>query len=276
VRKRLERVSMKLKWFLSSCLLTLTSLALGQSSAAKMPFALDGSKLIDLTHSFDQSTIYWPNAEAFHWEKERWGKTQAGTWYAAGRYAASEHGGTHIDSPIHFAEGKATVDEIPLSSLVGPAAVVDVTKQCEHDPDYQISAADIQRWERVHGRIPKGAIVLFRTGWGKFWPDKKRYMGSDIPHDITHLHFPGLSREAALYLTKNSAIGGIGIDTASLDPGTSRDFIAHQIINGANLYGLENLSSLERLPEQGAWILALPMKITGGSGGPTRVIAVLP
>jgi kynurenine formamidase len=141
---------MKLKWFLSSCFLAFTSLALGQSSAAKMSFALDKSTLVDLTHSFDQSTIYWPNAEAFHWEKERWGKTQVGTWYAAGRYAASEHGGTHIDSPIHFAEGKATVDEIPLSSLVGPAVVVDVTKKCEHNPDYQISAADIQRWERVH------------------------------------------------------------------------------------------------------------------------------
>jgi kynurenine formamidase len=123
---------------------------------------------------------------------------------------------------------------------------------------------------------PKRRHRVVPHGLGKFWPDKNRYMGNDVPHDITHLHFPGLSREAALYLTKNAAIGGIGIDTASLDPGTSGDFIAHQIINGANLYGLENLSNLERIPEEGAWVLALPMKITGGSGAPTRVIAVLP
>lgn len=267
---------MKMTWMLSSCLLAFSSLATGQSSASKMSFAMDKSKLVDLTHGFDQSTIYWPNAKSFHWERERWGKTDAGTWYAAGRYDASEHGGTHIDSPIHFAEGKATVDEIPISRLVGPAVVVDVTRKCERNPDYQISAVDIQGWERIHGRIPKGAIVLFRTGWGKFWPDKKRYLGSDIPQDTTHLHFPGLSREAAVYLTKNESIEGIGIDTASMDPGTSGDFIAHQIINGANLYGVENLSNLDRLPEKGAWIIALPMKITGGSGAPTRVIAVLP
>jgi kynurenine formamidase len=246
------------------------------TGSVKMPFALDKSKLVDLTHSFDENTIYWPNAEPFRWEKERWGRTETGSWYAAARYAASEHGGTHIDSPIHFSEGKATVDEIPLTQLVGPAVVVEVTKQCEHDPDYQISAADIQRWERSNGRIPAGAVVLFRTGWSKFWPDKKRYIGSDVPKDTAHLHFPGLGRDAAEYLVKQARISGIGIDTASMDPGTSRDFIAHQILNGANFYGLENLANLERLPAKGAWIIALPMKIRGGSGAPTRVIAVLP
>jgi kynurenine formamidase len=163
---------------------------------------------------------------------------------------------------------------------VAPAVVVDVTKQCERDPDYQISAADIQRFERTHkanqgGAIPPGAIVLFRTGWSRFWPDRKRYLGSDVPKDTTHLHFPGLSRGAAEYLAKARVVG-VGIDTASMDPGTSKDFIAHQILNGANLYGLENLANLERVPETGAWIITLPMKIKGGSGAPTRVIAVLP
>jgi kynurenine formamidase len=256
------------------------TLAQSQNSTVKasdkVPFALDKSKLVDLTHSFDESTIYWPNAKPFHWEKEQWGKTETGRWYAAARYAASEHGGTHLDSPIHFAEGKATVDEIPLTQLVGVAVVVDVTKQCERDPDYQVSAADIQDWERSHGRIPAGSVVIFRTGWSKFWPDKKRYLGSDVPQDTAHLHFPGLARNAAEYLAKHAHIGGIGIDTASIDPGTSRDFIAHQILSRANFFGLENLANLERLPAKGAWIIALPMKIRGGSGAPTRVIAVLP
>src|SRR5262249_40389008 len=125
LRKRFEGISMHPRWFFSSCLLVCASLAFGQDSAAKMPFALDPSKLIDLTYSFDPDTIYWPNGESFQWEKERWGKTPAGTWYASARYAASEHGGTHIDSPIHFAEGKPTLNEIPLSPLVVPSILLD-------------------------------------------------------------------------------------------------------------------------------------------------------
>jgi kynurenine formamidase len=261
------------------CLL-LVCLHVAISQAKPKAPTLDPTKLVDLTHAFDERTIYWPNAEPFRWEKERWGKTETGTWYAAARYAASEHGGTHIDSPIHFSEGKKTVDEIAVVQLVAPAVVVDVTAQCERDPDYQISAADIQRSEREHkkgesGAIPAGAIVLFRTGWSRYWPDKKRYMGNDVPRDTAHLHFPGLSRGAAEYLAKKKIVG-VGIDTASMDPGTSKDFAAHQVLNGANLYGLENLTDLDRLPETGAWIIALPMKIKGGSGAPTRVVALLP
>jgi kynurenine formamidase len=256
-------------------LLALMNIAVPQAQSKPKTPTLDPAKLVDLTHSFDEHTIYWPNAEPFRWEKERWGKTDTGSWYAAARYAASEHGGTHIDSPIHFSEGKKTVDEIAVSQLVAPAVVVDVTKQCERDPDYQISAADVQRFERARGAIAPGAIVLFRTGWSRFWPDKKGYLGSDIPKDTEHLHFPGLSRGAAEYLAKKNIVG-IGIDTASMDPGTSKDFPAHQVLNGANLYGLENLTDLDRVPETGAWIIALPMKIKGGSGAPTRVVALLP
>jgi len=264
---------MKRSSLLPSFVLALVAIAFAQTPPK--PVTLDKTKLVDLTHPFDADTIYWPNAEPFRWKKERWGKTEAGYWYAAARYAASEHGGTHMDSPIHFSEGKKTVDEIEVSKLVAPVVVVDVTKKCERNPDYQIAAADIQQFERAHGAVPPDSVVVFRTGWSRFWPDKKRYLGSDVPRDTAHLHFPGLSREAAEYLTKKR-IAGIGIDTASMDPGTSKDFIAHQVLNGANIYGIENLANLERLPETGAWIIALPMKIKGGSGAPTRVLAVLP
>jgi kynurenine formamidase len=260
--------------FLSVCAAITLSQAQSQRGASSR-LTLDKTKLVDLTHSFDESTIYWPNAEPFRWQKEHWGKTEGGYWYAAARYAASEHGGTHIDSPIHFSEGKKTVDEIAVTQLVAPVVVVDVTKKCERDPDYQISSADIQQFERAHGVVPGDAIVVFRTGWSRFWPDKKRYLGNDVPRDTANLHFPGLSRTAAEYLAK-ARVAGIGIDTASMDPGTSKDFIAHQLLNGANIYGLENLTNLDRLPPTGAWIIALPMKIKGGSGAPTRVIAVLP
>jgi kynurenine formamidase len=238
--------------------------------------AIDTSRVIDLTYSFDEKTIYWPTAKSFEWQKESWGISPGGYWYTAARYAASEHGGTHIDSPIHFGKDRATTDEIPLSRLIVPAVVIDISAACIRDPDYRLSAADVASWEKRHGSIPDGAIVLVHTGWGKFWPDKKRYLGSDTAGDTAHLHFPGISREAAEFLVTKRKINGIGIDTASMDHGPSKDFIAHQIINGANVYGLENVANLERLPATGATLIALPMKIKGGTGGPTRIIAILP
>jgi len=238
--------------------------------------AIDTSKVIDLTYSFDEKTIYWPTAKSFDWQKESWGISPGGYWYTAARYAASEHGGTHIDSPIHFGKDRATTDEIPLSRLIGPAVVIDISAACAKDPDYRLSAADVASWEKKYGSIPDGVIVLVHTGWGKFWPDKKRYLGSDTPGDTAHLHFPGISREAAEFLMTKRKINGVGIDTASMDYGPSKDFIAHQIINGANVYGLENVANLERLPATGATLIALPMKIKGGTGAPTRIIAILP
>lgn len=244
--------------------------------AAPRPGVIDESKMVDLTYDFDEQTVYWPTAQGFRWEKESWGESAGGYWYTAARYAASEHGGTHLDSPIHFGEGKSTIDQIALTKLVGPAAVVDVSASCADNPDYLVTAADIAKWESAHGRLPAGAIVLFRTGWGARWPDRKRYLGTDAPGDTANLHFPGLSREAAEFLARERQIDGIGIDTASVDYGQSKDFIAHQILNGADIYGLENVANLERLPEAGATIIALPMKIKGGTGGPVRIVALLP
>ncbi len=237
---------------------------------------IDTSKVVDLTYNFDQSTIYWPTAKSFDWQKESWGISTGGYWYAAARYAASEHGGTHLDSPIHFAENKATVDQVPLSQLIGAAVVIDIAPACAKDPDYRLSVADIAAWEKQQGAIPDRAIVLVRTGWGKFWPDRTRYLGSATPGDTAHLHFPGISREAAEFLVTQRKINGVAIDTASMDYGPSKDFIAHQIINGANVYGLENVANLEKLPPTGATLIALPMKIKGGTGAPTRIIAILP
>lgn len=236
---------------------------------------IDESKLVDLTYAFDDQTIYWPTAKPFEWQKEAWGKSAGGYWYTAARYAASEHGGTHLDAPIHFGEGKQAADEIPISRLVGPAIVIDVSQACAGNADYRLTTEDIAAWEKEHGVIPNESIVLVRTGWGRFWPDKKKYLGTDAPGDVANLHFPGISREAAELLSQRR-IDAIGIDTASIDYGQSKDFIAHQILNGANIYGLENVANLERLPAKGATLIALPMKIKGGTGGPARIIALLP
>lgn len=238
-------------------------------------FAIDESKLVDLSHAFDDKTVYWPTAKPFVWHKEAWGPADGGYWYASGSFEASEHLGTHIDSPIHFAEKRATTDAIPLRQLTGPAAVIDISKAAAADRDYQLSRTDIEVWEKAHGRIPDGAIVLVRTGWSKFWPDRGRYMGSTAPGDVKNLHFPGISPGAAELLVSRR-VDGVGIDTASLDYGLSTDFQAHRILNGAGIYGLENVASLDRLPPTGATVIALPMKIRNGTGGPVRIIAILP
>lgn len=246
------------------------------TSAAPVSAQLDERKLVDLTYPFDERTVYWPTNKPFQWEKTDWGMTAGGYWYASANFAGSEHGGTHIDAPIHFGEGRQTVDEIPLQRLVGPAVVVDVTQAAARDRDYRLTVDDLKAWEARHGRIPDGAIVLMYSGWGRHWPDRARYLGSDTPNDPKTLHFPGFSKEAAAFLVRERAIDGVGIDTPSIDHGPSRDFIAHQILNGADRYALENIANLDKLPPKGATLIALPMKIKGGTGGPVRLIAILP
>jgi len=236
---------------------------------------IDESKLIDLTYPFNEKTVYWPNAKGFRHQKDMWKIAPGGYWYAAGEFASAEHGGTHLDGPIHFGRGMTTMDKIPIRRLVGPALVIDVTAATAKSRDYRVNAGDIMNWEQKHGAIGAGTIVLFRTGWGKYWPDPKQYLGSDVPGDVDHLHFPGISKEAAELLVKRK-VDGTGIDTASIDYGPSKDFIAHQVLNKADIYCLENVANIERLPARGATLIALPMKIEDGSGGPARIIAILP
>ncbi len=232
--------------------------------------------IIDLTYPFDDQTVYWPNNKPFEWEKVKWGKNASGHWYASGAFSASEHGGTHLDAPVHFAEQGRSVDQIPVEELIGPAIVIDVRTQVEGNPDYELQIEDVQAWETEHGHIPKESLVLLFTGWGKYWPDPIRYLGSPTPEDSTTLHFPGYSAQSIQFLVSQRGIRGVGIDTASIDPGRSKDFVAHRVLGEANLYGLENVAALEKLPPTGSVVTALPIKIRGGSGGPVRIFATIP
>jgi len=155
--------------------------------------------------------------------------------------------------------------------------VIDIATACDKNPDYLFSADDVTGWERTHGRIPEGAIVLVRTGWGKYWPDRKRYLGTDErgAGAVPKLHFPGISAEAARLIVARK-VSGAGIDTASVDYGQSKDFQTHRILYAENIYGLENVASLDQLPATGTLLIALPMKIKGGTGGPVRIVAVVP
>lgn len=236
---------------------------------------LDGFRLVDLTHPFDENTVFWPTGQPFQHRRTAWGEQPAGFWYSAYDLAMSEHCGTHLDAPIHFAEGKPTVGTLSLEQLSGPLAVVDISVNCEVDPDYSASSADLEADEAKFGPIAEGSIVLFRTGWSRRWPDTLQYLGDDTPGKADNLHFPGISLEAAAWLVERG-ISATGIDTASIDPGTSTDFAAHQVLAAATVPVLENVASLEQVPERGAYLLAFPMKIGQGSGAPCRVAALVP
>jgi kynurenine formamidase len=244
---------------------------------APVGFDLARARLVDLTWAFDKSTLYWPNAPStFELRRLHHGKTPAGFFYSANALCTPEHGGTHLDAPIHFAQHGDSAERVSLRRLIGPAVVIDVRAQAARDRDYRASAEDVRRWEAAHGAVPEGAIVLLHTGWGARWPDRKRYLGDDRSGVTTDLHFPSYGRDAAEHLVRARRVGALGVDTASIDHGPSRDFIVHQVAMAANVPGLENVAHLEQLPPRGAWVVALPMKIAGGSGGPTRIVALLP
>lgn len=238
--------------------------------------AIDVQKIVDLTYPFSEETLHWPTGKPFHLEKVNEGRTPQGYWYSSYNYGGSEHVGTHLDAPFHFAERQWTAEQIPLSQTIGLAAVIDVRRQSEKNADYEASVADIVAWEKSHGRLPAGVIVLIRSGWGRYWGDRKRYFGTDEPGNVTGLHFPGLSAQAAEFLVKQRRVKAVGIDTPSIDHGPSRDFRAHQILGAANLPVFENVARMETLPAKGATVFAAPMKIKGGSGAPLRIFALLP
>lgn len=244
-------------------------------AAAPSPFR--AGQLVDLSHAYDERTLFWPTAEPFRLQKDADGVTPAGFYYAANSFATSEHGGTHLDAPVHFAEGKQSVDQIPLQRFFGPAVVVDVSKQSEANADYQVMVDDLMRNEAEHGSITADAIVLLRTGYSGRWPDAGRYLGTAErgAAAVPKLHFPGLHQDAAKWLVARD-VRAVGIDTASIDYGQSTLFESHRILYEANLPAFENLTALDRLPARGAFIVALPMKIAGGSGAPLRAVAILP
>lgn len=232
---------------------------------------------VDLTHAFSTSTIYWPtDTLGFRLERLAYGPTEGGWFYSSNSFASAEHGGTHFDAPIHFAEGRLASDQVPLDALIGPAAVVDVSPRA--NPDYLVTVEDLTGWEAEHGALPDGGILLLRTGWGERYADRAAYLGTPLtgPEAVAELHFPGLSPEAAQWLVDNRGIVALGIDTPSIDYGQSKDFRTHVILYGQNVVGFENVADLHLLPPAGAFVVALPMKIEGGSGGPLRIVAFVP
>jgi kynurenine formamidase len=251
----------------------LAALSLAASAAAAPP----AQKIVDLTHPFDANTIYWPTEAGFVLTSEHAGMTDKGYYYASNALTTPEHGGTHVDAPLHFWEKGASVDAIPLEQLIGPAVLVDVSEKVRANRDHQVAVEDFLAWERAHGIIPKGAIVLIRTGFGAYWPDRRRYLGTDERGEagVANLHFPGLLPHAAEWLADTRKIHAVGLDTASIDHGPSKLFGSHVALFRRGVPAFENVANLDRLPAKGFTVVALPMKIAGGSGGPLRIVALV-
>jgi kynurenine formamidase len=246
-------------------------------SSPSLADRLSAGTWVDLTYSFDSSTIYWPTAQPFRLTVVSAQRLPAGYYYAANNIAAAEHGGTHLDAPVHFIEKKHTSDQVPLERLMGSAVVIDVRRQAESNADFRVHQSEITNWEAANGDIPEESIVLFRTGWGSRWPDRARYLGTAKTGQagVAELHFPGLDLDAARALIRRR-VKAVGIDTPSIDYGQSTQFTVHRRLFASNVPVFENVANLDKLPLKGAFVIALPMKIRGGSGAPLRIVALLP
>ncbi len=225
--------------------------------------------VVDLTYAINAHLPVWPGSK-HPFEAEVLARPEKDGYFAR-RFSMLEHYGTHLDAPAHFPPGKLFIDQIPVKQFFGPAVVIDVHQAVAQNPDYRLTPARIGQWEREHGRIPRGSIVLLRTGWAARWPDQARYRNQDA-HGV--MHFPGYSVEAARLLIERK-VSGLGIDTLSIDYGPSKKFEVHQLTLPAGLYHLENLANLDQLPPAGAFLVVAPIKLEGGSGGPVRVFAIL-
>lgn len=257
--------------------LILAAVALVGCRPAPRGFDPSTVRLVDLTHAFSPGTLYWPTSPSgFELKQLAYGPTPGGWFYSSYAFASPEHGGTHLDAPIHFHEGGRTADQIPLDQLIAPAIVIDLTERAAADRDARLSAEDVTTFEAKHGVIPAGALVLLRTGWDARWGDRMAYFGDTTAGDASKLHFPGYGPDAARLLVEERQVAGLGVDSPSIDHGPSPDFQVHRILAARNGVGLENLAGLAQLPPVGATVIALPMKIEKGSGGPVRVVAMLP
>lgn len=233
--------------------------------------------MVDLSHAFDSQTVYWPTSvKRFEHTQQAYGNTPGGWFYSSYELSTPEHGGTHLDAPIHFGAGKQTSDEIPLTRLMARAVVIDITSQTSADSAYLLTPDDVVAFEQEHGQIAEGTIILLRTGWSGRWPNRLAYLGDSTPGDASKLRFPSYGADAARLLVEQRRVAALGVDVASIDGGSSIDFMVHRIAAEANVPGFENLTNLDHLPPTGTIVAALPMKIRGGSGGPLRAIALVP
>ncbi|XP_033097447.1 isatin hydrolase-like [Anneissia japonica] len=263
-----------------SCVFTAILLAMQGIGLVRCEHGGEKDDIIDLSYPFDGNTLFWPGQDPFVQTIGYRGST-GNSWYETNSFQMGEHTGTHLDAPAHFSEGKQRVDAIPKEHFIGPGVKVDISSKASTNPDALLEVEDLMAWEKTNGDIPEGAILMVFTGWGKFYPDRASYFGSDRndtyidANGTSLLHFPGISPDAADWLIGNRDVVGVGIDTPSLDYGQSTTFSTHVKLMDENIYGLENVANLDNMPTSGSTVYALPMHIKDGSGAPVRIFAIV-
>lgn len=227
--------------------------------------------IIDLTHTLDGHSPNWEGTVVSPFHADELGNIERDGYYSR-TFSTQEHYGTHLDAPAHFAGGAWTVDQIPAERLVRPVAVLDIRAAAQKDADYALSCDDICRWERVHGSIPAGAVVMAYTGWDERWNFPNRFR-NEQGDGLTH--YPGYSLEAVKFLVESRGVVGLGIDTMSVDIGATTTYPVHLYTSQRGIYHLENLANLAKLPPTRAVVVVAPIKLENGSGGPARVLALV-
>jgi kynurenine formamidase len=225
-------------------------------------------RVVDLTHTFRAGfPVYTGNEPA-----RRTLVTIPADGFYAQEWTFGEHSGTHMDAPGHFKEGGRFASQLRPSELVLPIVVIDISRRARRDPDTVVRPDDLRRFERRHGRIPRGALVAMNSGWDAKVGDDAAFKGTDAGGTY---HFPGFGAEAADFLLEERRVTAIGVDTLSLDHGPSTTFTVHVNWLGADRYGLENLANLGDLPPRGATAMVGVIPWEEGSGGPARVLATI-
>lgn len=225
-------------------------------------------RVVDLTQRIHPDMAIWPGSVPFS-------KTviiDHAEGYRAHKLELGEGIGTHVDAPLHFLPEGGGIDGLRPTQLVASAAVIDVSSRAQGQPDFVISPDEIVDWEAIHGPLPPQALVLFHTGWSARFDDPTGYANADAEGV---LHFPGIGVEAAELLVERGVVG-VGIDTLSIDPGTSTDFAAHKVILASDAYHIENLTRLEQLPPLGATVIVGVLPVQDGTQAPARVLALVP
>jgi kynurenine formamidase len=224
------------------------------------------SRVVDLTHTLRADFPTFDGAPAFQMEQAM---SFATNGYNVKKFTYFEHVGTHFDAPIHFSADGATVDRIPVESLVCPLVILDMRPQAANAPDYQVTPDDIARHEASQGRIPAGACVALNSGWdARAGGAAFRNLANDV------MRFPGFRPDVAPLLIERN-VAGVAVDTLSLDHGPSTTFGFHTTWLGSGRWGIECIANLGALPATGATLVAGAPKIAGGTGGHGRVIALV-
>lgn len=224
--------------------------------------------VVDMTHAYDDAFPTYFGQPGFSAEQAFNFKEHGFNLF---NLAINEHTGTHVDAPLHFSADGQAVNEIPVSNLVCPLAVIDIAARAAGDADAQVTPEDITAWIAANGPIPDGACVAMHSGWAP----KSGEAGFRNADAEGKMHFPGFHVEAAKMLIEETGAVAIGVDTLSLDFGPSGDFATHYAWLPTNRYGIECLANLDKVPASGATLVVGAPTHRGGSGGPARIFAMV-